>query len=61
MTTASNDPRTMDRADLEWAIIEHDILPTDAAGCDRIAAMGDEELRAVVLAWIEAGDECAAS
>jgi hypothetical protein len=61
MTTASNDPRTMDRADLEMAIIEHDILPTDAAGCDAIGAMGDEELRAVVLAWIEAGDECAAS
>jgi len=61
MTTTSTDPRTMTRADLECAVLEYSILPTDAAGCAAVSAMGDEELRAVVLAWIEAGDECAAS
>jgi hypothetical protein len=48
---------TATRAELESAVVEHDILPTDAAGCERIVAMSTEELRAAVTAWIEAGDE----
>lgn len=62
MTTASTDPRTMDRVDLEMAIIEHGILPCNTeAECAAFGVMSTERMRAVVLAWIEAGDECAAS
>jgi hypothetical protein len=50
---------TMTRDDLEMAILENDIVACDAEGIAKIQAMGTEELRAVVGAWIEAGDECA--
>lgn len=48
----------MSRTDLEVVILEEDLLPSDAAGCAAVAAMTDDELRAVIGAWIEAGDEC---
>lgn len=51
---------TMNRADLEFAIVENDDLyrSLDEA---RLLAGGysDEELRAAITAWIAAGDECA--
>lgn len=50
---------SMTRADLEVAILEDDILPCDAAGLEAIGRMTDDELRAAVQSWIEAGDECA--
>ncbi len=49
------------RGDLEIAILENDIHATDAAGLAKLTAMSDDELRAMVVAWIEAGDECGAS
>ena len=49
----------MDRADLEIAIFENDILPcNDSAALEAMAALSDDELRAAVNAWVEAGDEC---
>ena len=52
---------TCDRADLELAILENEILPCDAAGLERITAMTTDQLRDAVVAWIEDGDECAGS
>jgi hypothetical protein len=49
---------TMDRAALEFALIENDILPMDAADIARVNAMSDDDLRALVAEWIAAGDEC---
>ena len=48
----------LDRAELEVEVLCNDILPTDVAGLANIQAMGTEELRAAVQAWIVAGDEC---
>lgn len=61
MSKTNSDPRTMDRADLEMAIVENDIMPTATeADCALFSVLNDEALRAIVIAWIEAGDECAA-
>lgn len=46
------------RADLELAAVEAGFCNT-TAGCDEVAAMGDEALRSKIIVWIEAGDECA--
>lgn len=44
------------RADLEIsAIFECNI------DCAAVEAASDEDLRALIIAWIEAGDECAAA
>lgn len=53
---------TMNRADLECVIIEHEILPCNST--DDLAkwgAMTTEQLREAVRAWILAGDETGAA
>ena len=51
----------MNRAQLEGAIVEYQILPLDtAAQIDAALAMTNDEMRAAIQAWIEAGNECAA-
>lgn len=45
----------MNRTDLEIAFLETDLKNS----CAEVLAMSDEELRALIGAWIEAGDECA--
>lgn len=49
---------TATRDELEMAVLEHDILPTGtSADCAKVIAMTTAEIRAVVAAWVEAGDE----
>lgn len=56
------DIANMTRGQLEGAIVEHRILPLDSfEQVDVALAMTDDEMRAVIQAWIEAGDECAAA
>ena len=50
----------MNRTELEVAILENDILPTNTKeGIAAIIAMTDDEIRAAIGAWILANDECA--
>lgn len=52
----------MTRADLEGAIVEYRIMPLDTPEqVDSALAMSDDEMRVVIRAWIEAGDECASA
>ena len=51
---------TCSRNDLEAAILENDILPCDTSEqCAAVSAKSTDELRAIVSAWVAAGDECA--
>ena len=48
----------MSRADLEAAVIEHEILPCNTPDeCAALLAMDTEAMRTVVLTWLEAGSE----
>lgn len=48
----------MNRTQLEAAVIENDIVDMDnEAEIDRVLEMDTEELRGLVIDWIEAGDE----
>jgi hypothetical protein len=49
------DINKMNRAELEVAILENDV-PCDPS---KVIKMTDDEVRAFLAAWIEAGDECA--
>jgi len=56
------DIANMTRGQLEGAIVEHRILPLDTeAQLNAAMALTDDEMRAAIRAWIEAGDECAAA
>ena len=47
----------MDRADLEIAIIENDLIELFGGG-DLIIAMSTEDLREKLIEWIIEGNEC---
>lgn len=48
----------MTRAEMECEILAENILPCSTAEeLSRIQAMSDEEMRAALQAWVEAGSE----